>query len=80
MRLRLLVPGLALTAVGCLRPATQQDLYIAQSLIDIQDTMNEMRQATYEMQDRLDSLKFVVARQDTVIRQLANLAGVPVPP
>lgn len=80
LRLRLLIPGLALAAGGCVRPATQQDLYLAQALVDIQDALNEVRQTTYETQDRVDSLKFIVARQDTVIRQLANLAGVPVPP
>jgi len=80
MRFRLLLPGLVLVAGGCFRPATQQDLYIAQALVDIQDVMNEMRQTTYELQDRVDSLRFVVARQDTVVRQLANLAGVAVPP
>jgi hypothetical protein len=32
------------------------------------------------LQDRVDSLTMVVARRDTVIRQLANLAGVPMPP
>jgi hypothetical protein len=32
-----------------------------------------------EMQGQLDSVKFVMARQDSVIRQLANLAGVQIP-
>lgn len=72
--------ALCLGLSGCVAPATQQDMYIAQSLIDIQDAMNEMRQATYELQDRVDSLRIVVAQRDTVIRQLANLAGVPMNP
>jgi hypothetical protein len=42
--------------------------------------MNEVRQLSYELQDRVDSLTMVMARRDTVIRQLANLAGVTVPP
>jgi hypothetical protein len=66
--------------VGCFRPATQQDLYIAQALVDIQDALTEIREGTYELQDRVDSLRLVVAQRDTVIRRLANLAGVAVPP
>jgi hypothetical protein len=42
--------------------------------------MNEVRQLSYELQDRVDSLSMMMAKRDTVIRQLANLAGVPVPP
>ncbi|HEX9565500.1 MAG TPA: hypothetical protein VF981_16090 [Gemmatimonadaceae bacterium] len=80
MRLRLLTTGLLIVVGGCAGPATQQDLYIAQALVEIQDAMNEFRQASYDLQDRVDSLVTVVARRDTVIRQLANLAGVPVPP
>ena len=80
MRRRLPITGLFLVLCGCAVPATQQDLYIAQALVDIEDAMNEMRQATYELQDRVDSLRFVVAQRDTVLRQLANLAGMPVPP
>jgi hypothetical protein len=80
MRPRLLTLALGVVIGGCVRPATQQDLYLAQALVDIEDALNEMRQLTYEMQDRLDSLRIVVAQRDTTIRQLANLAGVPVPP
>ena len=33
-----------------------------------------------ELQDRVDSLTIIVPKRDTTIRQLANLAGVPIPP
>jgi hypothetical protein len=57
---------------GCL-PATERDFEVAQ-------TIQEIRLLSYELQDRVDSLTTVVAKRDTVIRQLANLAGVPMPP
>jgi hypothetical protein len=51
----------------------------AQALIEITEAFNDVRSVQAEMQDRLDSLVTVVARQDSTIRTLANLAGIPVP-
>ncbi|HSA57869.1 MAG TPA: hypothetical protein VLE53_19305 [Gemmatimonadaceae bacterium] len=70
--------SLLLLSAGCL-PPSEQDLQVAQALVEIGDAMAEVRESTAFMQDQLDSLRWVVARQDTVIRQLANLAGVPIP-
>jgi hypothetical protein len=68
------------TAVsGCL-PATERDFQIAQTVTEMVDAVNEIRQMSYELQDRVDSLTIIVAKRDTVIRQLANLAGVQIPP
>ena len=67
-----------LLAAGCL-PPSEQDLQVAEALVEIGDVMSELRQSTAYMQEQLDSLRWVVARQDTVIRRLANLAGVPIP-
>ena len=71
--------ALAIVASGCL-PATEQDLQMAQTVTEMSDAVNEIRQMSYELQDRVDSLTTIVAKRDTVIRQLANLAGVRVPP
>ncbi len=71
--------ALVVGATGCL-PATERDLQVAQTIQEMSDAVNEVRVLSYELQDRLDSLTTVVAKRDTVIRQLANLAGVPVPP
>jgi hypothetical protein len=70
---------LLMGAAGCL-PATEKDFQMAQTINEMADAVNEIRQLSYELQDRVDSLTFVVARRDTVIRQLANLAGVTIPP
>ncbi|HEX6314495.1 MAG TPA: hypothetical protein VFZ73_06525 [Gemmatimonadaceae bacterium] len=76
---RLVLFALTLGVSGCL-PATERDFEMVQTITEMADAVNEIRQVTYELQDRIDSLVLVVARRDTVVRQLANLAGVPVPP
>lgn len=76
---RLVLLALTLGMAACL-PATERDFQMVQTITEMSDAMNEIRQVTYELQDRVDSLVLVVARRDTVVRQLANLAGVPVPP
>ena len=68
-----------LLLAGCL-PATERDFEMAQTITEMSDAVNEIRQLSYELQDRVDSLTTVVAKRDTIIRQLANLAGVPIPP
>jgi len=70
---------LALLATGCL-PATERDFQTAETLQELMSAVNELRQLSFELQDRVDSLTIAVAKRDTVVRQLANLAGVPVPP
>lgn len=67
-----------LVSVSCL--PSRQDVDTAQALIEIGDALNDIRMTRSELQDQLDSLKWAVARRDSVIRQLANLAGVAVPP
>lgn len=61
-------------------PATERDFQLVQTVIEMTEAMNEVRQLSYELQDRVDSLTMIMAKRDTVIRQLANLAGVQVPP
>jgi hypothetical protein len=68
------------TAVSGCMPATERDFQMAQTVNEMADAVNEIRQMSYELQDRVDSLTTIVAKRDTIIRQLANLAGVPIPP
>jgi hypothetical protein len=80
-RWRATAAGLALTGAlgGCLRnPAA--DAATAQALTEIADQLGALQQYNAELQSQLDSLRLVVARQDTVLRRLANMAGVSVPP
>jgi len=64
--------------VGC-TPPSQQDIQTAQALNELGDSFHDLRLVQQELQDQVDSLRMVISRQDTVIRTLANLAGVQVP-
>jgi hypothetical protein len=48
-----------------------------QETLDLTATIEDLGSRTTELQFALDSLRGVVARQDTVLSRLANLAGVP---
>lgn len=80
MKHRLPWYALALFLVGCVRPATEQDLYLAQSLVDIQDALSDLRTMTWELHDQVDSLRTVVAQRDSIISRLAAQAGLALQP
>jgi hypothetical protein len=65
-------------AGGC-TPPSQQDIQTAQALAELGEAFNDVRLQQQEVQDQVDSLRMVIVRQDSVIRTLANLAGVQVP-
>jgi hypothetical protein len=72
-----LVCGLVFVA-GCRNP--QADAVLAQQMREMGDELNNSRQETAVMHEQIDSLRIMVARQDTLLRQLAGMAGVSVPP
>jgi hypothetical protein len=72
---RLFVVAVALVCAAC--PASTADVAMSEQIIQLGDGLNDLRQQNAEIQAQVDSLRVVVAKQDTVIRQLANLAGVP---
>ncbi len=74
----LLACGL-LAAAGCYTDPNAQ-LDQMQETMDLQATLDELGTRTSELQFALDSLRMIVARQDTTISRLANLAGVPYAP
>ena len=69
--------AVALIVVCAACPASRADIAISEQIIQLGDGMNTLRQENAEIQQQVDSLRLVVARQDTDIRQLANLAGMP---
>lgn len=82
-RVAVLVSMLAASALaGCQAglPSTTGDLSTGQALLDIAQTMNDLRDQNATIQAELDSLRSAVAYQDTVLRQLAALSGVSVRP
>ena len=62
-------------AAGCRSP--QSDSYLIEQLRQMADELNASRQQTADLQAQLDSLRSVVARQDTLLTRLAAMAGVP---
>lgn len=75
--LLLLVGPLALMAAGACYQDPNKQLDQMQATIDLTATIEELGSRTTELQFTLDSLRAVVAKQDTVLSRLANLAGVP---
>jgi hypothetical protein len=72
---------LTLVAAGALAAACyndpQRQMDQMQQITDLADILNEVQLRTADMQATLDSLQMVVAKQDSTIYRLANLAGVP---
>ena len=73
----LVVALVALVPVGACYQDPNAQLDKMQETIDLTTTIEELGSRTTELQFALDSLREVVARQDTVLSRLANLAGVP---
>ena len=74
LRVCSIATALALSA-GCRSP--QQDAFLVEQLRQMADELNASRQQTGDLQTQLDSLRVVVARQDTLLTRLAAMAGVP---
>jgi hypothetical protein len=75
--MRYVACALALTLACAACPASRADVAISEQIIQLGDGLNDLRQENAVLQQQVDSLRLVVARQDSVVRQLANLAGVP---
>jgi hypothetical protein len=78
--LLLLALGVSAATAGCRQLANPvADVELQQSLFELQDLLTEMRDQTAQLQWQVDSLQQVVARQDSVLRNVANLVGTPMP-
>jgi hypothetical protein len=53
---------------------------IAEAMMQVGTEISAMRQDYALLQSQVDSLRGVVARQDTLIARLATLANMPLPP
>jgi hypothetical protein len=70
----LLAAGLS----GCRDPRAEAN--VAQAMTEVGTTLTLLQQDYAALQSQVDSLRDVVARQDTIIVRLASLAGLPLPP
>ncbi|HYD52370.1 MAG TPA: hypothetical protein VEA99_07075 [Gemmatimonadaceae bacterium] len=65
-------------ASACIDSSAQQNT--AQAIMELGDQLSAMREDNALLQSQIDSLRGALARQDTLLRQMATMAGVPVPP
>jgi hypothetical protein len=69
----------AAVAAGACYTDPEEQLDQMQQTLDLQATIEDLANRTTELQFAFDSLRNVVAKQDTTISRLANLAGVRYP-
>jgi hypothetical protein len=69
---------IALTVLSCRDPRAEAN--IAQAMTDVGTQITSMQQDYSLLQSELDSLRQVVARQDTILGRLSAMAGLPYTP
>ena len=68
---------LLLATAGCINsPDTEAKR--AEQMIQLSEALNEVRSTAADLNQTLDSIKVVLAKQDSTIAKLANAAGVQV--
>jgi hypothetical protein len=63
-------------SLSCRDPRAEAN--IAQAMMDVGTQLTTIQQDYSYLQFEIDSLRQVVARQDTIVRRLASMAGLPV--
>ena len=69
--------GASMLLAGCTNPRVQANM--AEAMIGFNNELSALKQDQLDLQSTVDSLKTVVAKQDTLVKRLATLAGVPLP-
>lgn len=64
-----------ITVGSCANPRVQAN--IAQALNDVGTELTAQRQDMATLQDQIDSLKLAMAHQDSTIKRLMNITGLP---
>jgi hypothetical protein len=79
LRLRRLMAVVALCAVALVGCYQDPEERIAQQqlLQDMSDVVNQLGMQVSELQGTVDSLRLIVAKQDTAVYRMANVTGVP---
>jgi hypothetical protein len=62
---------------ACSPGAASTDSTLGQTVLDLGDAVNALRQESALLQEQVDSLRTQVARQDTLIRRLTAVVPVP---
>jgi hypothetical protein len=71
------VLAFALAAICAACPTSKADIAMSEQIIQLGDGLNDLRQDNAALQQQVDSLRGVVAKQDSIIHQIANLSGFP---
>ena len=81
MKAERLLPAvvLAVSASAC-GLSDQPNVNTAELLVETQEVVYGLREELATFQDQIDSLRVELNRQDSLIRHLANLQGMPMPP
>jgi predicted small secreted protein len=61
-------------------PSTGADIDTRQAVLDLNQNIVDVREENAMLQAQVDSIRGVVAYQDSVLRQLAVMAGLPMRP
>jgi hypothetical protein len=72
---RCLLTAVLASVAGCRSP--QSDAYLLEQMKQMGDELNASRQQAADLQAQMDSLRTVVAKQDTLLTRLAGMAGLP---
>ena len=70
----------AMLPAGCAGVPSTDSLSQGELLIELTDAMNALRDHDALLQEQVDSLRTVVARQDSLLGGVAAASGVPLPP
>ena len=73
----LIVLAAATSACGL---TEQPNVNTAELLVETQEVVAGLRDELAAFQDQIDSLRMEMNRQDSLLRQMANLQGMPMPP
>ena len=72
-----MLAGLLVGTGACGTPQNPADISTGEMFVEISDALSAIRQENAAIQAQLDSLREVVARQDTLLGRVAAAAGVP---
>ncbi|MBC7790002.1 MAG: hypothetical protein H7Z74_08645 [Anaerolineae bacterium] len=67
----------SLLSVACTGAPSGSNEAIGATVLEMSEAITSLQQSQAELQEQIDSLRADVARQDTVVRRVANLAGIP---
>ena len=74
-----LLAAIAVLSAGC-GLTSQPSVNTAELLVETQEMVGTLRSDLADFQDQIDSLRTELNRQDSLLRALANLQGMQLPP